>query len=122
MIAQQLVVRRLVDVAEVGQADGVADAGDDVLALRVLQVVAVHALGAGGRVAGEGDAGAGVHAEVAEHHRLDVDRGAEVVGDPLLAAVEPRAVGVPRVEDGAHREVELLARVLRERRGRRARR
>ena len=34
------------------------------------------------------DAGAGVHAEVAEHHRLDVDGGAEVLGDPLLAAVE----------------------------------
>ena len=35
-------------------------------------------------------------------------------GMPLLAAVEPGAVGVPRVEDGADREVELLARVLRE--------
>ena len=61
------------------------------------------------------DAGAGVHAEVAEHHRLDVDGGPEVLGDPLLAAVEPGAVGVPRVEDGAYGEVELLARVLRER-------
>ncbi len=29
---------------EVGERDGVADAGDDVLALRVLQVVAVDAL------------------------------------------------------------------------------
>ena len=43
----QLVVGRLVDALEVGQRHGVADAGDDVLALRVLQVVAVDALGAG---------------------------------------------------------------------------
>ena len=42
---------------------------------------------AGGGVAGERDAGAGVVALVAEHHRLDVDRGAEVVGDVLHAAV-----------------------------------
>ena len=94
--------------------DGVPDAGDDVLALRVLEVVAVHALGAAGGVAGEADAGAGVHAAVAEHHRLHVDRGAEVLGDLLLAAVQPGAVGVPGVEDRARGQVELLARVLRE--------
>ena len=69
MIVEQLVVGRLVDALEVLQRHRVADAGDDVLALRVLQVVAVDALLARGRVAGEGDAGAGVHAEVAEHHR-----------------------------------------------------
>ena len=50
----------LVDLLEVGERDGVADAGDHVLALGVLQVVAVDALRAGGRVAGERDAGAGV--------------------------------------------------------------
>ena len=69
MMLEQLVVRRLVDLLEVGERDGVADAGDDVLALGVLEVVAVDALRAGRRVAGERDAGAGVHAEVAEHHR-----------------------------------------------------
>ena len=112
---EQLVVRGLVDLAHVGQRHRVADARDDVLALRVLQVVAVHALVAARGVAGEADAGAGVGAEVAEHHRLDVDRGAEVLGDLLLAAVEHGAVGVPRVEDGADGQVELLARLLRER-------
>ena len=52
MICEQLVVGRLVDLAEVGQRDGVADAGDHVLALGVLQVVAVLALApdAGSRV------------------------------------------------------------------------
>ena len=60
-------------------------------------------------------------AEVAEHHRADVDGGAEVVGDPLLPPVEHGALGVPGVEDRAHGEVELLARLLRERPGRCAR-
>ena len=52
MMRQQLVVRRLVDALEVLQRQRVADARHDVLALRVLQVVAVDALlaGAGSRV------------------------------------------------------------------------
>ncbi len=70
---------------------------------------------AAGGVAGEGDAGAGVGAEVAEDHGADVDRGAQVARDALLAAVELGTVGVPRVEDGLDGEVELLAGVLRER-------
>jgi hypothetical protein len=110
----QLAVGVLVDPLQLGQRHGVADAGDDVLALRVLQVVPVHALLAGAGVAGEGDAGAGVHAQVAEDHGDDVDRGAGVAGDALAAAVEDRPLGVPRVEDGVDRQVELLARVLRE--------
>ena len=107
-------VGRGVDGLQVLQRDGVADARHDVLALRVLQVVAVDSLLPGARVAGERDAGAGVHAEVAEDHRHDVHRGAEVGGDPLLAAVQDRPVGVPRAEHGEHREVHLLPRVLRE--------
>ena len=96
----------------VGQRHGVADAGHHVLALGVLEVVAVHALVAGGGVAGEADARARGHAAVAEDHGLDVDGGAEVLGDLLLAAVEDGAVGVPRVEDGTDGAVHLLARVL----------
>ncbi len=109
---QQLVVRGPVDLGHVGQRHGVADAGDDVLALGVLQVVAVHALVPARGVPGERDAGAGGHAPVAEDHGLDVDRGAEVLGDPLLAAVQHGAVGVPGVEDRGDGEVQLLARVL----------
>ena len=86
----------------------------DVLALRVAQVVAVDALVARCGVTGEGDPGAGVHAEVAEHHGAHVDRGAQVGRDPLLAAVEHRPLGVPRVEHRADRQLQLLARVLRE--------
>lgn len=88
--------------------------GDDVLALGVGEVVAVDADRARGGVTGEGDAGAGVLAEVAEHHAADVDRGAQVVGDALLAAVQPGPVAVPGVEDGVDGEVHLVPRVLRE--------
>ena len=113
-VRHQLVEAGLVDLLEVVQRDGVADARDDVLALRVLEVVAVDALGAGRRVAGEGDAGAGVHATVAEDHGADVDGGPEVGGDALAAPVDRRPLGVPRVEDGAHGHAQLLAGVLRE--------
>ena len=71
-----------------GQRHGVADAGDDVLALGALLVVAVHVLRPAARVSGQGDARAGVHAEIAEDHGSDVDRGAGVGRDPLAAAVE----------------------------------
>ncbi len=110
----QLVVRRLVDRLQLGERHRVADTRDDVLALRVLEVVAVDALVAAGRVTGEGDARAGVGAEVAEDHRTDVDGRAEVAGNALLAAVELGAVGVPRVEDRVYGQVHLLTRVLRE--------
>src|SRR6266545_2695221 len=69
------------DLAHLVEREGVADAGDHVLALSVGQVVAVGVRVAVGGVAGERHAGAGVVALVAEHHRLDVDRGAEIIGD-----------------------------------------
>ena len=58
-----------------------ADAGDDVLALRVREPLAVELLLARRRIARERDAGRAVVAEVAEDHRLHVARGAPVVGD-----------------------------------------
>lgn len=108
----QLVVRHLVELFEIGERHGVADSGDDVLALGVAEVVAVDALLAAGGVPGEGDAGAGVGPEVAEDHGADVDGGAEVVGDAFLAAVELGPVAVPRFEDGLDGEVHLFAGVL----------
>ena len=63
---------------------------------------------AGGGVARHGDAGGGVVADVAEDHRLDVDRGAEVVGDAGGVAVVDRALAVPGAEDGLSRQFELL--------------
>jgi hypothetical protein len=57
-------------------------------------------------------AGARVVALVPEHHLDDVDRGAEVVRNSVHAPVDLGARGVPRVEDGPHRALELDAWVL----------
>src|SRR5205823_2460551 len=102
-------------VFERGERLGVADAGHHVLALRVDEEVAVRALLAGGRVAGEADAGARVVVAVAEHHRLDVHRGTEVVRDALARAVGAGPGAVPRLEDRFDGAPQLLLRLLRER-------
>ena len=110
----QLVVDRLIDVLKVGQGQGVADTCNDVFALCVLEVVAVHTGVAGGGVAGEAHAGAGVFAHVAKDHGADVDCGAQVVGDALTATVDAGTFGVPGTEDGLDGHVHLGARILRE--------
>ena len=73
-----------------------ADAGDDVLALRVHQELAVEHVLAARRVAREADAGAESLAHVAEHHRLDVDGGAPLGRDAVQPAVADGAVVAPR--------------------------
>src|SRR5581483_865393 len=80
-----------------------ADACDDVLALSVGQELAVDALLAGGRITGKGDAGRAIGAEVAEDHRLHVDRSAPVARDVVDPAVHDRALVVPRLEHRADR-------------------
>ena len=100
-------------LGKVGDGLGVADAGD-VLALCVHQEVAVALVGAVGGVAGERDAGSRGVAHVAEDHALDVDCGAEVIGDLVLLAVEDGARGVPRSKDGLLSKTQLEVRVVRE--------
>ena len=102
------------DLGQVGDRLGVADASDDVLALGVDQEVTVALVGAVGGVAREGDAGGGGVALVAEGHHLNVDGGAELVGDLVLLAVQDGAVRVPGAEDGLLGEAELEQRVVRE--------
>ena len=101
-------------VLHLGDVARRARAGDDVLALGVGQEVAAGLGRAGHLVAAEGDAGARRVALVAEHHLLDVDRGAPVVRDAVDPAVLLRALAGPGVEHGADREPQLLLRVLRE--------
>ena len=101
-------------VGHVGQRFGDADAGDDVFALRVLEEVAVRRVLARRRVARERDTSSGIVTLVAEHHRLHVDRGSEVVGDPLETAVIARALAVPRLEHRFDRVAKLRQRIVRE--------
>ncbi len=84
-----------------------AHAGDDVLALGVGEELTHKLLLAGGGVAGEGDAGAGVLVQVAEDHRHDVDGSAPGIGDVVLLAVVVGARIVPGAEDGANGLLEL---------------
>ena len=90
-----------------------ADAGDDVLALRVGEELAVETRLAGRRITRERDAGARLVALVAEDHLHDVDRGAELVGDVVRARGRPGARRVPRIEDRLDRARQLVARILR---------
>ena len=94
---------------------GGANAGDDVLALGVDQILAVHFVLAGTRVAGEADAGGAIVAHVAEYHGDDIDGGAvgHLRGDVEFAAVVDGALAHPGVEDGADADFELLVDVFR---------
>ena len=94
---------------------GGADAGDDVFALGVDQVVAVELVGAGVGVARERDACSRVVARVAKDHRLDVDRRPLQARDPLDPAVLDGLVPHPAIEDRHDRLPELILGVLRKR-------
>ena len=72
-----------------------AHSGHNVFALRVHQEFAVENFFAAGRVAREGDAGRAGLAHVAEDHRLHVDRRSPLARNPILAAVNDRAVVHP---------------------------
>ena len=94
---------------------GRADPGDDVLALRVREELAIEPLLARRGIAREADAGSRALASVAEDHLDDVHRGAEIVRDVVRLSVDLRPWRVPRVEDRAIGASQLLGGVLRER-------
>ena len=99
---------------EVGDGLGVSDAGDDVLALGIHQKVAIELLGSVGRVARKGDAGRRGLALVAKGHGLDVDGGAELVGNAVLLAVDAGALVHPAAKDGLDGKAQLELRIVRE--------
>src|SRR5215469_8389970 len=89
-----------------------ANSRDHVLALRVHQELAVKLLGAERGIAREANAGAAGVTEIPEHHRLHVDRCAEIVGDVVDAAIVLGAVVLPGAEDGVTGHDQLLVRIL----------
>ena len=110
----QLVVDVGHDFLEFEDVDRSANAGDHVFALRVHQELAVKLFRAGGGIAREADAGAAGVAQIAEHHGLHVDRGAEHVVNVVDAAIVLGAIVLPGAEHGIARHDQLLVRVLRE--------
>lgn len=99
---------------EVGDGLGVSDAGDNVLALGVHQKVPVELLGAVSRVARKGDAGRRGLPLVAKGHGLDVDGGAELVGNAMLLAVDAGTLVHPAAKDGLDSKAQLELRIVRE--------
>mmetsp|Transcript_37749 Transcript_37749/g.118185 ORF Transcript_37749/g.118185 Transcript_37749/m.118185 type:complete len:920 (-) Transcript_37749:644-3403(-) len=89
-----------------------ADAGDDVFALRVDEVLAVELGRAVVGVAREAHARARGVADVAEDHGLHVHGGAEEALDVVDLHVLERALALPRVEDGGHGQAQLVERVI----------
>nr|WP_051193038.1 hypothetical protein [Nocardia jiangxiensis] len=74
---------------------GGADARDHVFTLGGGEELAEQSGFAGHRVAGEDHAGAGSFVEVAEHHRLHHDRGAQIIANLMQLTVFHRTAGVP---------------------------
>ena len=87
---------------------------DNVLALRIDEVLTHELLLARGGITREGNARAGAVAGVAEGHLLDVDGSAPLVGDLVHLAVDVRARVIPAAEHGLDGLDELLVRILRE--------
>ena len=94
---------------------GVADPGDDVLALGIHEEVAVGAGGAGGGIPRKTHPSSRVVVPISEDHRLHVDGGAEIVRDALAHAVGNSAGAVPGAEHGLNGATELVHRRFRER-------
>jgi hypothetical protein len=92
---------------------GHANAGHDILALGIDQIIAFDLGFAGGTVAGHGHAGGAVVAHVAEDHGHDADRRAQIVGDAGGIAVIDGAFAVPAFEHRFGGHFELLHRILR---------
>ena len=97
---------------EVGDGLGVADAGDNILALGVDQKVTVELLSAVGRITRKGDAGRRGLALIAKGHSLDVDGGAKVIGNAVLSAVDAGALIHPTAKDGLDSEAQLELRIV----------
>ena len=97
-----------------GQGLGRAHAGDDVLALRVDQELAVKLVVAGRGIAGEDDTGSTPLAHIAEHHGLQGHGGAPVVGNVVQAAIGDGARVRPGAEHRGDRAPELHMQILRE--------
>ncbi len=91
-----------------------ANAGNDVLALRIHEKFAVERFFAGRGIARKADTGAGVVAHVAEDHSLYICGGADGIRNFFHAAVIDRFGRVPGIEYRVAGERELLVRVLRE--------
>ena len=90
-----------------------ADAGNDILTLRIDQIFAIIGILARGGIAGEGNTCGRCFAHIAEDHGLHIDRSAPVAGDVIEAAIDLGTVRFPRTKDGADGTPKLVMHILR---------
>jgi hypothetical protein len=100
-----------------GDRPGCSDTGNDIFALSIDQIFAVHLVFAGTRIAGKANASGAVVTHVAEYHADDIDGGAVgLIGcDVEFTAVVHCAFAHPRSEYGADGDLQLLVYVFGER-------
>ena len=91
-----------------------ANTGHNILALRVQQKLAVEILVADRRITRKSDARTASFSQVAEHHRLHINRCAEIVRDVVDAAIMLRPIVLPRAKYGVTRHHKLFFGILRE--------
>src|SRR5665213_904041 len=89
--------------------------GDDILALRVDEKLAVQKMFARRWIAREGDAGGGGFAAIAEHHGLHVDRRAPIFRYVIEAAIGVGPRRMPGAEHGGDGAPKLIVNVVRKR-------
>ena len=92
-----------------------ANAGDHVFALGVDQIFTVKMVVAGCRVAGEGNPGGAGFAQIAKHHRLNINGGAPIVGNSIQPPIGDGPGIGPRAKHRANRPPELVVHILGER-------
>ena len=88
-----------------------ANAGDDIFALRVGQVISKQLLFSGGRIPRKSDARAGIFTHVAENHRDYIDGSSEIIRNLFAAPVGNGPISVPRSKNGFDGFFELLIRI-----------
>ena len=98
-------------VGQLAHPIGDADTGHHIFALGIDQIIALDVFLAGGGVTGHGHASGAALAHVAEHHGLDIDAGAQVMGDLGGIAIIDSAFAVPGLEHSLGRQFELLIRI-----------
>ena len=109
----QLAMCGRLHLGQIVQTQRVADTSNNILTLCIGEVIAVSAGRARRWIARKRNPRTGIRAEIAEHHRADVDGRAKVMRDALTSTVEARAICVPRVKYSADGKVELLTWMLR---------
>ena len=112
--AEELLVNLRQHFLHLCNRHGGAHTGDNIFALCIHQELAHEAFFAGGGVAGEGNAGTGGIAHVAERHHLDIDGSTPGVGDVMIHTVDVGTRVVPGTEHSLDSLEELLLRIVRE--------